>query len=79
MANGSTYSHATAVQPFTVKVHPDVPFLCDLHAHLADSEIIGFLAGRFDREQQCLYIQVRRRAGACLLCSSSCSASGPAC
>lgn len=47
------------MQPFTVKVHPDVPFLCDLHAHLADSEIIGFLAGRFDREAKCLYIQVR--------------------
>lgn len=59
VSGGSSASHATAVQPFTVKVHPDVPFLCDLHAHLADSEIIGFLAGRFDREAKCLYIQVR--------------------
>lgn len=49
--------HANAAQPFTVKVHPDVPFLCDLHAHLADSEIIGFLAGRFEREERCLYVQ----------------------
>ena len=49
--------HANASQPYTVKIHPDVPFLCDLHAHLADSEIIGFLAGRFDRDERCLYIQ----------------------
>ncbi|EWM27712.1 JAB1/Mov34/MPN/PAD-1 [Nannochloropsis gaditana] len=49
--------HANIAQPFTVKVHPDVPFLCDVHAHLADSEIIGFLAGKFNAEERCLYIQ----------------------
>jgi hypothetical protein len=30
-------------QPFAVVVHPDVAFVCDFHAHLADSEIIGLL------------------------------------
>ena len=27
---------------------PDVAFLCDLHAHLCDAEIIGLLGGRWD-------------------------------
>ena len=56
-AGGTSHRHAGASQPFTIKVHPDVPFLCDLHAHLADSEIIGFLAGRFDRTSRTLFIQ----------------------
>ena len=29
-----------APQPFTLRVHPDAAFLCDLHAHLCDAEII---------------------------------------
>jgi hypothetical protein len=62
--NASSSRHINAVQPYTIKIHPDVPFLCDLHAHLADSEIIGFLAGKFDRETNCLYIQVGEDEGA---------------
>ena len=37
--------HAMARQPFTIKMHPEAAFLCDLHAHLCQDEIIGFLAG----------------------------------
>lgn len=45
-------------QPFQVKVMPEVSFICDLHAHLADAEVIGFLGGRWDRDSSTLYIQV---------------------
>ena len=45
-------------QPFEVIVHPQVPFMCDLHAHLCSSEIIGLLAGKWDSELKILYIQV---------------------
>ena len=47
----------THTQPFTVRVSPDVFFLADLHAHLSDSEIIGFLGGRYVKEERCIYIQ----------------------
>ena len=36
---------ADTVQPFAVRVSPDVPFIVDLHAHLCTSEIIGLLGG----------------------------------
>lgn len=45
------------VQPFTVKVHPQVGFVCDVHSHMSDAEVIGFLAGKWDPESKCLYIQ----------------------
>ena len=38
-------------------MHPEVPFVLDLHAHLSSEEIIGFLAGRWDRENDILVIQ----------------------
>lgn len=43
--------------PFQVQVHPDAVFVCDLHAHLATCEIIGFLGGRWDEATKTLYIQ----------------------
>lgn len=46
-------------QPFSIQVHPDCHFICDFHAHLADSEIIGLLGGYWDRDNRVLYIQVR--------------------
>ena len=50
---------------------PEVSFMCDLHAHLADVEVriamqralsehqqvIGFLGGKWDRESSTVYIQ----------------------
>ncbi|KAF0696264.1 Aste57867_12962 [Aphanomyces stellatus] len=43
-------------QPFNVRVHPDAVFVCDLHAHLAISEIIGFLGGRYDEPSNTIFI-----------------------
>lgn len=45
------------VQPFSVRISPDATFLTDLHAHLCDSEIIGFLGGRYSAKEKCIYIQ----------------------
>jgi hypothetical protein len=56
-SSSSLYDRETRPkQPFHVRVHPDVTFLCDLHAHLATCEIIGFLAGKFDRVRNTLFI-----------------------
>lgn len=45
------------VQPYRIKVHPQVPFLCDLHSHLCVAEVIGLLAGRWDQAERVMYIQ----------------------
>ena len=44
-------------QPFAVVVHPQVALVVDMHAHACDAEVIGLLAGRWDRDNNCLYIQ----------------------
>lgn len=44
-------------QPFKVIVHPQVGFICDIHSHLCDSEVIGLLAGVFDTDTATMYIQ----------------------
>ena len=44
-------------QPLSLRVHPDVAFLCDLHAHLCDAEIIGLLGGRWDPETREMHVQ----------------------
>lgn len=49
-------AEATA-QPFSLVVHPDVGFLCDLHAHLAEAEIIGLLGGRWDAGHRRMHVQ----------------------
>jgi hypothetical protein len=53
----ATQDEAWGNQPFEIKVHPQVHFLCDIHGHLCDSEVIGLLAGKWDEENKCLYIQ----------------------
>ena len=53
----SNFHIAEDVQPFSVRVSPDATFLADLHAHMCESEIIGFLSGWFSSEERCLYIQ----------------------
>ncbi|GLE05930.1 hypothetical protein PINS_up015141 [Pythium insidiosum] len=56
--SGRTRGMTTPTQaPFDVQVHPDAVFVCDLHAHLATCEIIGFLGGRWDEASRTLYIQ----------------------
>ena len=44
-------------QPFEIKVHPQVGFLCDIHSHLCDAEVIGLLAGKWDKDSNILYVQ----------------------
>jgi hypothetical protein len=44
-------------QPFVVEVHPQVDYLCDVHAHLCEAEVIGLLAGRWDAARNILFIQ----------------------
>jgi proteasome lid subunit RPN8/RPN11 len=45
------------VQPFSIRVSPDALFIADLHAHLSESEIIGFLGGYYSPTEKCLFIQ----------------------
>lgn len=45
------------IQPFGVKVGPDVSFITDLHCHLNQSEVIGLLGGKYDEDEKILYIQ----------------------
>ena len=45
------------VQPFSIKVCPDAMFLADLQSHLSESEIIGFLGGRYVESERCIYVQ----------------------
>eukprot|EP00127_Corallochytrium_limacisporum_P005108 Clim_evm14s199 gene=Clim_evmTU14s199 len=49
--------YAEDTQPFAVTVAPWVDFVMDCHAHLAMSEIIGFLAGTWDAETATLTVQ----------------------
>ncbi|OQS07618.1 metalloprotease family M67A [Thraustotheca clavata] len=43
-------------QPFSVRIHPDVAFVCDLHAHMAMCEIIGYFGGKYDAETNTVFI-----------------------
>lgn len=58
---GQIPSHVSEVasmpQPFSVKVHPQVTFVSDFHAHMCDAEVIGLLAGKWDATNNCIYIQ----------------------
>ena len=45
------------VQPFSIKVCPDAMLLADLQSHLSESEIIGFLGGRYIESERCIYVQ----------------------
>jgi hypothetical protein len=44
----STVLDQSGAQPFKVVVHSNVLLVCDFHAHLATTEIIGFLAGTWN-------------------------------
>ncbi|KAJ8599278.1 hypothetical protein CTAYLR_006797 [Chrysophaeum taylorii] len=54
---GSSSSSSSSQQPFSLVVHPDAAFLCDLHAHLAEAEIIGLLGGRWDAARRAMHVQ----------------------
>jgi len=44
-------------QSFDVHVNPRAAFVCDLHAHLSNAEIIGLLCGRWDPEAKIVTIE----------------------
>ncbi|CAN0513068.1 unnamed protein product, partial [Scytosiphon promiscuus] len=42
-----------------LQVHPNVQYTADVHSYMVGTaEVIGFLAGRYDKEERVLYIQV---------------------
>eukprot|EP01135_Chromosphaera_perkinsii_P010527 Nk52_evm37s2152 gene=Nk52_evmTU37s2152 len=43
-------------QPFRVRISSNAMFLMDLHSHLAKTEVIGYLAGTFDKEKNDMHI-----------------------
>lgn len=45
-----------SVQPFTLQISAEVLLLMDFHAHLSEFEVIGLLAGTWDRESKHLAI-----------------------
>lgn len=49
--------HLVFEQPFRVLVHPQVAYMCDIHSHMSESEVIGLLAGKWDAENRILYVQ----------------------
>jgi hypothetical protein len=46
---GKPGSNTTGAQPFEMTVHSNVLLMMDFHAHLMTTEIIGFLAGEWDK------------------------------
>eukprot|EP00948_MAST-09A_sp_MAST-9A-sp1_P003523 g3523.t1 len=43
-----TTTKSVGLQPFKVKLTPEVTFICDLHAHMSQNEIIGLLGGTWN-------------------------------
>ncbi|KAF9158495.1 hypothetical protein DFQ26_007541 [Actinomortierella ambigua] len=54
---GKPNSGVTGCQPFTITVRSNVLLGMDFHAHLMTTEIIGFLAGTWDRQTKTIDIQ----------------------
>ena len=44
-------------QPFNVRIMPEALFICDLHAHMARTEIIGFLGGTWNADTRELVVR----------------------
>lgn len=51
-----TFESYGKFQPFTVSVTTNSMFLIDFHCHLTNSEVLGYLAGRWDQNTQHLNI-----------------------
>lgn len=49
---GKPGSDIPGCQPFELQVHSNVLLAMDFHAHLMTTEIIGFLAGEWDKEKR---------------------------
>ncbi|KAI7876253.1 hypothetical protein K492DRAFT_151908 [Lichtheimia hyalospora FSU 10163] len=54
---GKPGSDITGCQPFELQVHSNVLLAMDFHAHLMTTEIIGFLAGEWDKEHRRMCIK----------------------
>ncbi|KAI9268037.1 hypothetical protein BDA99DRAFT_354059 [Phascolomyces articulosus] len=55
--NGKPGSNIPGCQPFELQVHSNVLLAMDFHAHLMTTEIIGFLAGEWDKVQKKMCIK----------------------
>ncbi|ORZ21422.1 hypothetical protein BCR42DRAFT_448268 [Absidia repens] len=55
--NGKPGSDTLGAQPFKMTVHSNVLLTMDFHAHLMTTEIIGFLAGEWDRKTKRLLVK----------------------
>ncbi|KAJ3022326.1 UNVERIFIED_CONTAM: Myb-like, SWIRM and MPN domains 1 [Siphonaria sp. JEL0065] len=51
------YKEPEKQAPFKVIVESNVQLVIDFHAHLAETEIIGLLGGRFDEMERVLYVE----------------------
>lgn len=49
---GKPASGVAGCQPFEMKMQSNVLVAMDFHAHLMTTEIIGFLAGKWDKEKK---------------------------
>ena len=52
-----TWYPTKADQPFSIVIDPIVPVIMDVHAHMADVEIIGVLAGQWLADRRLLWVQ----------------------
>ncbi|KAJ2963594.1 hypothetical protein NQZ79_g1454 [Umbelopsis isabellina] len=54
---GKPASGVAGCQPFEMKMQSNVLVAMDFHAHLMTTEIIGFLAGKWDKEKKHMMVQ----------------------
>ncbi|KAI9313835.1 hypothetical protein BX666DRAFT_1863795 [Dichotomocladium elegans] len=54
---GKPGSEVNGSQPFEMEVHSNVMLAMDFHAHLMTTEIIGFLAGEWDKDKKKMCIK----------------------
>lgn len=57
---GEPGSNISGCQPFALQVHSNVLLAMDFHAHLMSTEIIGFLAGSWDKTEKRKYSNFRK-------------------
>lgn len=58
---GKPGSGTTGSQPFELSVNSNVLLMMDFHAHLMTTEIIGFLAGEWDKETKCMLYKFTKK------------------
>lgn len=53
---GKPASGVAGCQPFKMRMHSNVLVAMDFHAHLMTTEVIGFLAGQWNKENRRTYL-----------------------